>query len=174
MFSDPEHNVQQFGLTPGMQVADFGAGSGFYTVALARAVGSNGHVYALEVQKELLARIKAECEKQKLNNVDIIWSNIEKLGGTKLRERTIDAAVVSNVFFQIEHKDMFASELKRVLKPGARVLFVEWSDSYSGMGPAQSAVVPQSRAEEFFRTNGFEIEHTFPAGAHHYGLILRK
>ena len=61
MFSDPEKNIEQFSLGKGMHVADFGTGSGFYALAAAEAVGETGRVYAIDVQKDLLEKLKKEA-----------------------------------------------------------------------------------------------------------------
>ncbi|MBI2474518.1 MAG: methyltransferase domain-containing protein, partial [Candidatus Taylorbacteria bacterium] len=60
-FSDPSHNVEQFDLQSGMTVADFGTGSGYYAFAAAKAVGDKGKVYAIDVQKPLLEKLKREA-----------------------------------------------------------------------------------------------------------------
>ncbi len=174
MFADPESNISQFELKEGDQVADLGAGSAFYTVAAARKVGEKGRVHALEVQKDLLTRVKHEAEKAHLHNVDIIWANIEKLGGTKLRDRSMDAVIISNVLFQVEDKPIFALEVKRILKPTGRILLIDWSDSFGGMGPKGDALIPKDKAVALFASHGFELEKDISAGAHHYGIILKK
>lgn len=173
-FSDPQSNLKQFGLHEGMTVADLGSGSGFYTMAAGHLVGSTGKVYSLEVQKELLLKLKAEAEKQHLHNVEIIWANIEKLGGTKLRDRSIDAAIISNVLFQIEDKPVFALEVKRIMKDGGRVLLIDWSESFGGIGPKASEVMTKEKALALFATQGFVSDGTIDTGAHHYGLILKR
>jgi ubiquinone/menaquinone biosynthesis C-methylase UbiE len=61
MFSDPRSNIDQFRLDPGMIVADLGCGSGHYTFAIAKAVAPTGRVYAVDVQKDLLVRLKTEA-----------------------------------------------------------------------------------------------------------------
>ena len=58
IFSDPKKNLKQFCLEEGMRVADFGSGSGYYTLAAAEAVGDTGRVYAIEIQQELLKKVK--------------------------------------------------------------------------------------------------------------------
>ncbi len=55
-FSEPEQIVSQLELAKGSQVADIGTGTGFYSFAAAQAVGPNGRVFALDVQKDLLER----------------------------------------------------------------------------------------------------------------------
>ncbi len=173
-FADPASNLRQFGLKEGDTIADLGAGSGFYTMAAGHIVGDKGKVYSLEVQKDLLLKLKAEAEKEHLHNVEIIWANIEKLGGTKLRDRSIDAAVISNVLFQIEDKPTFALEIKRIMKDSGRVLLIDWADSFGGMGPKASEVMTKQKALTLFESQGFVEDGAIDAGGHHYGIILKR
>ena len=64
MFSDPVKNIEQCGIQTGMDIADFGAGSGHYTIAGSRALMATGRVYAIDVQKDLLAKLKNEATRQ--------------------------------------------------------------------------------------------------------------
>lgn len=174
MFSDPKKNIEQLGLTLGMKVADLGAGSGYYTQAAAYAVGDSGRVFAVEIQKDLLTKIKNEATKQHLYNVETIWGDLEKVGGTRLQGGMIDAAIVSNILFQIENKDTFFEELKRILKPKSQVLLVDWADSFDGMGPASGAIITEAVAKKIFVEKGFQFVRTIVAGDHHYGMIFKK
>lgn len=174
MFSDPQHNIEQFMLGEGMHVADLGAGSGAYTLAAGRAVGSGGRVYAVEVQKDLLPRIKNILKTERVYNVEVIWGDVEHLGGTKIRDLLLDAAIVGNVLFQIEDKKIFVDEVRRILKPKGKVLVVDWQESFGGLGPAPGAVFAQRAARELFEKSGFTFEKEISAGDHHYGMIFRK
>ncbi len=174
MFSDPEKNVAQFGLTERMHVADLGAGSGAYTIAAARRVKEFGKVYAVEVQKELLPRIKNISRQGGLSNVETIWGDIERRGATKIGDESVDAAIVANVLFQAEDKAGIASEVKRILKPEGAVLVVDWKESFGGMGPEPSAVVSPEEAQRLFEEERFILEKTIDAGEHHYGFIARR
>lgn len=174
MFSDPENNVQQFGLTSGMQVADFGAGSGFYTLAAAKAVVPSGRVFAVDIQKDLLQRLKNGAKQNHLSNVDIIWGDLEHLGGTKLREGSLDAVLAANLFFQIKNKDGLCLEIKRVLRPNGRVLIVDWASSFGGVGPASSDIITKLEITAIFQDHGFVLDREISAGAEHYGLVFRK
>ena len=173
-FLDPQNNIEQLELSEGMIVADLGVGSGFYTLAAAEAVGSSGRVYAIDVQKDMLDHVKNLAKERKLHNVEVIWADIEKLGGTRLKEAFVDIAIVSNVLFQIEEKNNFLNETKRILKPNGRVLVVDWADSFSGLGPAQENIVTRDQSEELFEQNGFELIKDISAGDHHYGMVFRK
>lgn len=158
-------------LAEGMHVADFGTGSGAYALALSRAVGASGRVYALDVQKELLSRLKKNAEASGHRNIEIVWCDLDTLGGTKLGDSLLDAAVVANVLFQSEHKEHFLREIKRVMKPHAELLVIDWSSSFAGMGPNENHVVSEGRAKELLGRAGFQYKDAFFAGAHHYGLL---
>ncbi len=174
MFSDPVKNIEQFKLSKGMFVADFGAGSGFYTMSAAKSVEDRGRVYAIDVQKDLLQRIKNEANIKQIPNIEIIWGDVEKIGGTKLKDDSIDAVIIANIFFQAADKNNICLEARRVLKKGGKALVVDWLDSFGGLGPRQNDVVPPSMAKEIFQKNDFALEKEFNAGEHHYGLIFKK
>ena len=177
MFANPQENLEKFGLSPGTIVADLGAGSGHYAFAAAKMVKGmemEGKVYAIDVQKDLLDKIKNEANREHLTNIEIIWGNAEKIGGTKLKEASVDAVISSNIFFQVEDRETFAKEIARILKPNGRLLFIDWSDSFGGIGPKADVIVKEDQAKSFFEKNGFVIERGIQAGSHHYGLVIRK
>jgi len=174
MFSNPDKNIEQLGLQPGMRVADLGSGSGFYTIAAAKLVGGSGRVYSVDIQKDLLAKIKNEAGKLRLLNVEVVWGDIEKIRGTRLNDASMDAVIVSNILFQIRERDIFIQELKRIIKKGGQVLVVDWSDSFGGTGPQPENVFPSEKSRLLFEQAGFEFNREFGAGDHHYGLIFKK
>ncbi len=173
-FSDPEANIKKFKLESGSLVADFGAGSGEYSFASAKAVGRRGVVYAIDVQQELLSRIKNNANKEGLNNVEVIWGDVEKDGGSGLLKSSIDAVIISNIFFSIEDKIGFIKEVSRVLKPNGKVLVVDWKDSFGGLGPQSESIIPLSTVKDIFKEIGFSLLYEIQAGAHHYGAVFKK
>ncbi len=173
-FSDPVSNIAQFEIGAGDIIADLGAGSGFYTLAAAHATGSTGKVYAVEVQKDLLDRIKNSATSDGLHNVEIIWGDIEEHGGTRLRDSSVDKVILSNVLFQADEKMSVINEIMRILKPAGKTLFIEWSDSSSVSGPDRSHLIPEHEARALFERAGFSIARTIQAGKHHYGFIAEK
>src|SRR5687768_14197894 len=106
MFTDPVKNLKAFGLSEDSIVADLGAGTGYYTLALATMV-PKGKVYAVEISKEYISTIKNKITEARLENVEILWGNVEKPGGTHIGDNIADAVVASNVFFQAEDKSKF-------------------------------------------------------------------
>jgi ubiquinone/menaquinone biosynthesis C-methylase UbiE len=174
MFSDPEKNIAQLALASGMQVADFGSGSGFYSMAAAKAVAPSGQVFAIDIQKDLLQKLKNGAKQNNLSNLNIVWADLEHLGGTKLRENSIDAVIAANLFFQIENKDALCLEIKRVLRPLGRALIVDWAGSFGGVGPVENDIMAKEKIIGIFQDHGLKLDREITAGAEHYGLIFRK
>lgn len=173
MFTNPEQNILPLGLRDGMKVADFGAGTGFYSKAASSIVGYSGKVYAIEVQKDLVKKLESEIIHWGLKNVECIWGDIERSGGTKISDHSMDAVIISNVLFQAEDRLGLIDEAKRVLKIGGHILLIDWSDSFGGMGPTAQNVVNESMARELFEKRGLKYEKRISANDHHYGIIFK-
>jgi len=171
-FSSPHENTLQLGLHEGMKVGDFGAGSGHYARAAAAIVGHSGRVYAIDVQEDILKHLKLNTHEKHRGTINTIWGDIEKLGGTHLREASLDAVILANTLFQIENRNGMLAEMKRVLKSGGKFMLIDWAGSYGGMGPTPDKVVTEHDAEAFFINGGFHKVKSFRAGPHHYGVIF--
>lgn len=174
MFSQPSENIKQFYIDPGMHVADLGSGSGHYVIEIAKAVGHNGKVYAVDIQQDLLSRITKQIEEAGLRNVKTIWGDLEHLRGTSIRDMAVDRVVFSNVLFQVEHKDVAIQEAARILKPRGQLLFIDWSDSFGGLGPTPDQILSPYDAKDLFEANGFDFDRDIHTGDHHYGIVFRR
>lgn len=173
-FAAPRQNITQLELREGMRVADLGAGSGQYTLAAAHKVGESGRVYAVEVQKDLLARIKKLAQEDHVNNVEVIWGDVEERGGVKLKDGLVDAVIISNILFQVENKKGLIEEAHRILKSKGKALVIDWIDSYKGMGPPVDSIISSGEARRLCEDAGLIFEKEFPAGSHHFGFIVKK
>ena len=175
-FAHPRRNVGALGVEPGMSVADFGSGSGIYVLHLAERLENTGHIYAMDIQRDLLRRVKNEAHRRGFKNVDVIWTDLEQIGSSKLAANTLDFVLVSNLLFQVENKMAVLQEARRVLKASGRLGIIDWSDPLPGgrgMGPQKTDVVTKEKALALAREHGFELHREFSAGAHHYVLIVR-
>lgn len=173
-FAHPARNVAALGVQPGMKIADFGSGSGAYVLAIAKELQGSGHVYAIDIQKDLLRRIKNEAEKAGHKNVEVLWGDLEAENGSKIADNTLELVLISNLLFQIEDKRQVIAEAKRVLRPNGRLAVIDWSESFGGLGPHKDDVVTKEQVLTLARAVELTFVKEFPAGAHHYGLIFRK
>lgn len=173
-FSDPKRNIEQFVLSPGMEVADFGAGAGYVAVEAAEQVGSEGKVYVIDIQQDLLTKATHLASEHHLASLVFIHGDLEAPKGTKLPDASVDAVIISNLLFQVEHKRAVMDEAYRIVRPGGRVLIVDWRESFGGMGPQPEFVVRESDARDLAQAVTFEYVSSIDAGAYHYGLIFKK
>lgn len=174
MFSAPEKNIEQLHLTPNQIVADFGSGSGAYTLAAAAALGGTGNVYAIDVQKDLLTRLENSCREAHVGNVSFLWGNIEKFGGTKLVDGSVDVVIVSNVLFQAEDKKGVIEEARRILKQGGILFVADWTGSFNSLGPTPDQIFPELSARRLIEALNFSFDRPVNAGNFHYGLVFKK
>lgn len=172
-FVVPEMVISHFHIKDGDTVADFGAGSGHFLAELARRVGS-GRVYACEIQKALVEKIGEQARSTGLHNIHPLWCDLEEPNGVKVQDGALDVGVLANTLFQIEDKEAAVKEMNRTIHVGGRLVIIDWTDSFNGMGPAAYHVITQEEATALLESNGFVLEQAFPAGSHHYGVIFRK
>ncbi len=174
LFAEPLKVVRQLKLKLGDHVADFGAGSGYYTHAISQIVGDEGRVYAIDVQDELLEELKQNARRSGINNIEIIHGDLEAERGSRLRDNSVDAVLISNLLFQTHNQSLIAKEAMRILKDGGVVLCVEWQESFGGIGPPDKYVVEPDVVTSIFYNENSVLDREINTGRHHYGLVFRK
>ena len=173
-FLNPTQALERAQLHEGMHVADLGSGSGFFTRAAARMVGEQGVVWAVDVHRDMLPRLKNLATGEGLHNVEVMQGDIESVGGSNLPAGEFDFCILSNVLFATEHKQAAVAEIKRLLKKGGRALVIDWSASFGGMGPHRDHVVTLRAARQMFEDAGLVWVEDVPAGTYHWGFLVRK
>jgi ubiquinone/menaquinone biosynthesis C-methylase UbiE len=173
MFSDPKKNIGQMFIGEGMKVADFGAGVGFYTFALAEKVGEYGRVFALDVVGDHLVKIKKEAERKGIKHIDVVHADLEVPKGSGLPDASVDRVLITDVLFQVDHPGHVAAEAKRILKRTGKVVVIEWVESFNMIGPHPDHVMSEKETVAAFTELGFKVENNFDAGSHHYGIIFK-
>lgn len=173
-FIEPEEIVQRLDVQAGMKVADFGSGSGYFSIPLARLVGDDGKVYALDIQKDVLETVKSRAKTENLLNIETVWANLELPRGSKLDDGKVDLVIISNILFQAEDKGAVVKESARILKPGGSLVVFEWDETASPPGPPLELRIGKSTVRDLTQKAGFSFSKDLDAGSHHYGLIFKK
>jgi len=172
MFANPKFSVGALDLKEGMRVADLGAGSGFYTLAASVSVGHTGKIYAVEVQRDLVKKFESEIKKKGINNIDVIWGDIEKEGGTKIADQSIDRVIISNVLSQASDKIGLIDEAKRILKSGGLALVIDLTGAHLRQNHLKHHIVDANKAKDLFTKRGFKVMKDISTDSHHYGIIF--
>lgn len=168
-FLNPEEILKQIQLNKLMVAADFGCGSGSWSLPLAQIL-SDGRVFAVDLIEGPLSALTGSAKLKNITNIRTMTADVEK--GTKILSGSCDLVLTTNLLFQCENKKAVFEEAKRVLKDGGKILFVDWKKSAS-FGPRERAVLPEM-IKEIAKEAGFRVEKEFDAGTYHYGLILVK
>lgn len=173
-FLEPQRIVRYFGLQEGDHVADFGAGHGYFTIPMAKAVGGNGKIYAIDVQKAVLDIVRSRAKLEHLLNIEPIWADLDHPLGSKLKENFLEFVLMANVIFQSENRAKLFEEAFRILRQGGRLAVIEWDQSPAPMGPPINLRIKKETSRSLAEEAGFEFGKEFEAGSHHYGLFFVK
>jgi ubiquinone/menaquinone biosynthesis C-methylase UbiE len=164
-----------FPLELNWRVADFGCGTmAFFVIEAARQVGNKGQVYAIDVQKNVVTAVDNLVKNQGLYNVTTVWSDVEKIGATKIVPESLDAVLIVTTLFQMNNKDAAIKEALRLLKPGGKLLIIDWRTSNAPIAPPEDRLVSLSEIKNILTNNHIEIINEFSATAFHFGLCGQK
>jgi len=115
--------VAALGLTPGMTVADVGAGTGLFTRLFAEKVGSTGKVYAVDIAPRFLEHIAAEAKKRGQTNVVTVRGSQDT---TNLPRESVDLVFLSDVYHHLEKPEKALASIRQALKPGGELVVVDF------------------------------------------------
>lgn len=175
-FLDPEKIVEKMDIRPGMIIADFGCGTGYFIFPLAKKIGKGGVIYAIDILNSKLEAIDSRAKLNGINNIITRRSNLELLNGSKLEKESVDWVILVNMLFQnnMEGKKKIMQETKRVLKKGGNVLVIEWDKNKASIGPEKALRISKDEMTSIIREHGLGIATEIPVSDFHYGLILAK
>lgn len=176
MFVSPAKVIENLDLGPAMTVADFGCGSGHYSLEAARKMSKSGKVYAIDIQQEAISFVRSQAKLESLVNIETIRADLETPDATRLRKDSVDLVIISNILFQAENKKQIIQEAFRILKSGGRTAIIEWDveNQTGAFGPQMEKRITPQNAKDLFAEAGFVFEKEFNPGEHHYGLIFKK
>jgi 2-polyprenyl-3-methyl-5-hydroxy-6-metoxy-1,4-benzoquinol methylase len=173
-FLDPSTIVGEFGVTPGMSIADFGCGSGYFTILVAQKTGTSGKVYALDIMESALDAVRLKAKAARLDNIETVHTNLEVIGSSSLSDRSQDMVLLANVLFQSNKKEEIFKEANRILKSNAKMIVIDWNKGGAGFGPPDHLRTDDIAIQNLGVSTGFTFEKSLDAGKFHYGLIFHK
>ena len=162
-------------LQPGDHVADLGAGTAaFFTMETAHIVTDTGHVHSVDILKRVLENIESRAKLEDLHNITTHWSNLEKFGALKINDESLDAVLIVNTLFQNKDYSTIFKEATRLLKPGGKLLIIEWAPGIFPLGPKQEEKISSEILLQNAANIGLSELRSFEAGKYHYGIIFQK
>lgn len=159
----------------GNEVADLGCGGkGYFTLQSAKLVGDKGKVYAIDVLKSILTSVETEAKIAGLSNIQTVWSNLEIYQATKIKDESLDLALLFNILFQNKKQREILRESARMIKEGGRLAVIDWKTTGAPFGPPKEIRISPEKVREMAQEIGLKEEKFFEAGLYHYGMIFSK
>lgn len=143
---------------PGTRIADVGAGDGFYTVRIARAVAPGGRVVAEDIDEKALAKLRQRADRDHVENVDVVLGAADD----PHLPTELDAALIHNAYHEMSAHEAMLARIRESLRPGGRLLVVEpMHESSRGLPREKQEAnhdIEIGLVEDDLRAAGFEIQ----------------
>jgi cyclopropane fatty-acyl-phospholipid synthase-like methyltransferase len=153
--------MDMLGIEPGKNVADIGAGSGWFTVRAARRVTGSGTVYAVDINPEAIQYVDGRAKKEQLQNIKTILS---KPDDSQIPAHCIDAVLLLKTYHEVAHPVVLLRNLRSSLKPGAKVGIIDRNGNGADHGVSKDVVVREAAqagyelrdSQDFVKADGMD------------------
>jgi predicted methyltransferase len=154
----PDKVLTTLNIAPGSTVADIGAGTGYYSLRLAKKVGPQGRVLATDIQPEMLSRLRDNMKKTGLTNIEPILCTPTD---AKLPAGQLDLALMVDVYHELANPEETMAQIRRALKPNGRLVLIEYrgEDPAVPIKPEHKMTLAQVRTE--IEPMGFRLQQVF-------------
>lgn len=159
----PHQVIQALELRPGEIVADIGSGSGYFTRRLARHAA---RVYAVDIDRRLLDALRKNAPA----NVEAVEAAADD---PKLPPASVDTVFFCNVLHHIENRPAYLEKLKRALKPGGRVVNIDFYKKQLPVGPPERMKLSEEQVEKEFAAAGFRKVKQVDTLPYQYFLVFQ-
>ena len=159
-YQKPQEVIKALNIREGEVIADLGAGSGYFTLRLAEAVGKTGRVYAVDVNPDMVRHLNRRVRDLQVGNVvTVLCAPDDPL----LADGSVDRFFICDTWHHIEGHAKYLALVKRMLKPGGQVIMVDFKKAKTPVGPPMEIRIDRAVLVREMETNGFQVaaEHTF-------------
>jgi len=130
-WQQPEKIMNVVKIKPGMVIGEAGAGEGYFTFHLSERVGSNGRIYANDIKKNVLEKIKQKCDRENIQNITTITGEVDD---PLFPEGELDMVIMMRVFHEIENPVKWMKNIIPSLKPDATLVIIDLEPKKAGYG----------------------------------------
>lgn len=165
----PQQVVEALRLEPSSAVADIGAGSGYFSVRFAAAIGPQGTVYAGDIDAGLIEYLKQRADKAGLKNLKPV---LGKPDDPLLAPASIDLVFICDVIHHIENRGPYYKKLAQALRPGGRLAIVDFHKHELPVGPPPAMKIAKADLIAELEQTGFALREEFDFLPYQYFLVF--
>lgn len=155
---DPARLLRWLQVRPGQTVCDFGCGNGYHTLQLAKRVGPQGVVYAVDIQQEMLVLLQERAGPRGLDNIRPILATEDDAG---LPSATFDLVLMVDVYHELFDPPAVLAAVRASLKPEGRLVLVEFREEDPTVPILPLHKMSQQQVLRELRPNGFKLVRQF-------------
>ena len=168
-WQQPARVVESLRLQPGRNVADIGAGSGYFSVRMAREVGETGKVFAVDIDRGLIDHLaKRGREERRPQLVPVL----AQPGDPRLAPESLDLVFICDVIHHIENRGDYYAKLRRALKPDGRLAIVDFHKRELPVGPGVEMKIAKDDLIAELGAAGFGLKEQFDYLPYQYFLVF--
>lgn len=165
--------VAALGLEPGLVVADVGSGSGFFTRLIAKEIGPDGKVYAVDIAQKSLDHVQKVAKEEGIDNIQPVLGEHKT---TTLSSDSVDVVFVCDTYHHFEYPVHMLDSIKKSLRDGGRLVIVDF-ERVKGVTPDfyyEHVRAGKGTFTDEIRDSGFEMEKEIPLLKDQYFRVFRK
>lgn len=147
-------SFKQLKLTEGMKVCDLGCGNGYWTLPMARVVGESGEVYAVDIQREMLQKLRQRSSKYKLDNIEPV---LGKVDDPNLPANKLDLVLMVDVYHEFSHPESMLWGIRRSLNPKGVVALLEYREEDPRVPIKPLHKMSKRQIMKEYSANGFKL-----------------
>lgn len=170
-WQQPEKVVATLALKPGESVADLGAGPGYFTLRFARAVGPTGKVYAVDISREMLDYLGKQAKAEHLLNIEPVLAQPHN---PELPAASVDLIFICDTLHHISDRANYYSLLIRALKPGGRLVNIDFHKQPLPVGPPVEMKIPKAEMIQEAEAAGFHLVRQYDFLKYQYYLVFER
>jgi len=115
--------VEALNLKPGMNIADIGAGTGFYSLLFAEKIGNTGHVFAVDITDDFILNINRRASEKNLKNIHGVVSTPKD---TLLAPDSVDMVFVCDTYHHFEYPQTMLASIRHALRSGGELIIIDF------------------------------------------------
>ena len=167
----PSEVIKQLDLKAGMVVCDMGCGNGFYSLTMAKLVGPEGKVLAVDIQPEMLHLLELRANEEGIENIEPVLSTIVD---PKLPKESVDLLLMVDVYHEFSHPQLMLEKIRESLKPDGMIALLEYREEDRSVPIKPLHKMSKRQIMKEYKANGFQLAKQYDGLPWQHLMFFKK